>query len=209
MEYPKNLPYFATTICLRKEILSLRNMSFRLLNTILFLSLALLSFPASAQRTMSGQSSLCISALYNGSSVCADAFYGQYTLGGFWQAGVDGKLYHVRISTGITLDYIHTVASSGYMCRVAGTRNRLLNLYMGGKIFLGVEITDPWKKLPDYLDTGLADVKFLYGLSPAVSMEIFVSHHFAFTVAAALPVNFSSPISNVHYEAGLGFKVLM
>ena len=54
-----------------------------------------------------------------------------------------------------------------------------------------------------------ADVKFLYGLSPAVSMEIFVSHHFAFTVAAALPVNFSSPISNVHYEAGLGFKVLM
>lgn len=106
-------------------------MRFRVQNTILFLSLALLSFPASAQRTMSGQSSLCISALYNGSSVCADVFYEQYTLGGFWQAGLEGKLYHARISTGDTLDYIHTVASSGYMCRVAGTRNRLLNLYMG------------------------------------------------------------------------------
>ena len=179
------------------------------LNTILFLSLALLPFPASAQRTMSGQSSLCISALYNGPSVCADAFYGQYTLGGFWQAGVDGKLYHVRISTGNTLDYIHTVASSGYMCRVAGTRNRLLNLYMGGRIFLGIEMTDPWNRLPEYWDTGLADYKFLYGISPAMCMEIFIGNHFAFTLDAALPINFSSPISNVHYEAGLGFKVLL
>lgn len=209
MEYPKNLLYFATTICLRKEILSLQNMRFRVQNTILFLSLALLSFPASAQRTMSGQSSLCISALYNGSSVCADVFYEQYTLGGFWQAGLEGKLYHARISTGDTLDYIHTVVSSGYMCRVAGTRNRLLNLYMGGRIFLGVEMTDPWNRLPEYWDTGLADYKFLYGLTPAVAVEIFISNHCAFTLGLALPVNFSSPISNVHYEAGLGLKVLL
>lgn len=178
-------------------------------NIIVFLSFALLPFPASAQRTMSRQSSLCISAQYNGKSVCADAFYCQYTLGGFWQAGLEGKHYKVAISTGDTLDYIHTVASSGYMCRVAGTRNRIINLYMGGRIFLGTEISDPWSRLPDYLVTGLADYKFLYGLTPAIAMELFISTRCAFTLGAALPVNFSSPISNVHYEAGLGFKVLL
>lgn len=158
---------------------------------------------------MSRQPSLYISAHYNGTSVCADAFFCQYTLAGFWQAGVEGKLYKAAISTGDKLDYIHTVASSGYMCRVAGTRNRVLNLYMGGRVFLGVEMTDPWSRLPDYLDTGLADYKFLYGLTPAVTMELFISTHCAFTLEAALPVNFSSPISNVHYEAGIGFKVLL
>ena len=184
-------------------------MKILLRNIIVFLSLALLSFPASAQRTMSRQSSLCISAQYNGTSVCADAFYCQYTLMGFWQAGVEGKHYLANISTGDTLDYIHTVASSGYMCRVAGTRNRVLNLYMGGRIFMGIEMTDPWNNLPEYLDTGLADYRFLYGLTPAILMEIFMSTHCAFTFGASLPVNFSSPISNVHYEAGIGFKVLL
>ena len=209
MEYPKNLLYFATTICLRKENLSLQNMRFKLRNITLLLSLALLSIPASAQRTMSRQSSLCASAYYNGKSVCADAFYCQYTYGGFWQAGLEGKMYNILTSTGDTLDYIHTLVSSGYMFRVAGTRNRLLNLYIGGRLFIGSEISDPWNRLPKYLDLGIAAYNFLYGLTPAVSMEVFISNQCAFTLNAALPVNFSSHISKVHYEAGLGFKVLL
>lgn len=178
-------------------------------NTIVFLSLALLSFPASAQRTMSGQPSLHVSVLYNGPSVCAEAFFSQYTLEGYWQAGVEGKAYNVPVSTGGRLDYIHTVVSSGYMYRVAGTRNRLLNYYMGGRVFAGIELTDPWYTLPDYLSTGLPRVSFLYGLSPRIDLEIFFSRHCAFLLSAGIPINFSSGISWIHYEAGLGFKIVL
>ena len=42
---------------------------------------------ASAQRTISGQPTLALSAYYTGSFVGAEAFFQQYTLGGFWEAG--------------------------------------------------------------------------------------------------------------------------
>ena len=176
-------------------------------NIIVFLSLALLSFPASAQRTMSGQPSLHVSVLYNGPSACAEAFFSQYTLGGYWQAGIEGKAYDVPISTGSRLDYIHTAVSSGYMYRVAGTRNRLLNYYMGGRVFMGVEIVDPWKTLPSYVSTGIKPVSFLYGISPRMELEVFFCRKCALLLTAGIPVNFSSNISWIHYEAGLGFKV--
>lgn len=179
------------------------------INTIVFLSFALLSFPASAQRTMSGQPSLNISVLYNGPSVCAEAFFSQYTLGGFWQVGIEGKQYNAPISTGGRLDYIHTVVSSGYMYRVAGTRNRLLNYYMGGRVFMGVEMVDPFRRLPAYLSTGLKDYSFLYGLSPRMDLEIFIGRRCAFLLSAGLPINFSSRLGWFHYEAGLGFKVAL
>lgn len=179
------------------------------INTIVFLSFALLSFPASAQRTMSGQPSLNISVLYNGPSVCAEAFFSQYTLGGFWQVGIEGKQYNAPISTGGRLDYIHTVVSSGYMYRVAGTRNRLLNYYMGGRVFMGVEMVDPFRRLPAYLSTGLKDYSFLYGLSPRMDLEIFIGRRCAFLLSAGLPINFSSRLGWFHYEAGLGFKVVL
>lgn len=179
------------------------------INTIVFLSFALLSFPASAQRTMSGQPSLHISVLYNGPSVCAEAFFSQYTLGGYWQAGVEGKAYNVPVSTGGRLDYIHTVVSSGYMYRVAGTRNRLLNYYMGGRVFLGTEVINPWDRLPDYVSTGYKRVAFLYGVSPRMDLEIFFCRQCAFLLSAGIPINFSSGISWIHYEAGLGLKIVL
>jgi len=164
---------------------------------------------ASAQRTMSGQPSLHISVLYNGPSVCADAFFSRYTLGGFWHVGVEGKQYNVPVSTGGILDYIHTVVSSGYMYRVAGTRNRLVNYYMGGRVFMGVEMVDPFRRLPAYLSTGLKDYSFLYGLSPRMDLEIFISRRCAFLLSVGLPINFSSRLGWFHYEAGLGFKVVL
>lgn len=178
-------------------------------NIILILSLALLSFPASAQRTMSGQPSLHTSVLYNGQSVCAEAFYSQYTLNGYWQAGIEGKKYHVPISTGNRLDYIHTLVSSGYMYRVAGTKNRLLNYYMGGRVFMGVELTDPLHALPDYISTGLKPVSFLYGVAPRMDLEVFFSRHCAFLLSAGLPLNFSFKITWFHYEVGLGLKIAL
>lgn len=178
-------------------------------NIIIFLSLAFLSFPASAQRTMSGQPSLHISVLYNGPSVCAEVFFSRYALGGFWHVGVEGKQYNVPVSTGGILDYIHTVVSSGYMYRVAGTRNRLVNYYMGGRVFMGVEMVDPFRRLSAYLSTGLKDYSFLYGLSPRMDLEIFITRRCAFLLSVGLPINFSSRLGWFHYEAGLGFKVVL
>lgn len=59
---------------------------------ILLLTLLLTIQPASAQRTMSGQFSLAVSAHYNGSFLGAEAFLSQYTLIGFWEAGVGGDV---------------------------------------------------------------------------------------------------------------------
>ena len=58
---------------------------------------------ASAQRTMPGRCSVAIIGGWNGSSVSAEAFFSQYTLTGFWEAGVVGYDYILPINVGGTL----------------------------------------------------------------------------------------------------------
>ena len=121
---------------------------------IWIISLALLFFsllPASAQRTISGQPSLGLSARYNGSSVGAEAFYSQYTLSGFWEAGLSGDKYMARLSIGHNLDYMDIAAKGGYSFRLVGTRSRSLSLYAGGGAFIGVEWLDVKSSVPIWI----------------------------------------------------------
>ena len=179
---------------------------------IWIISLALLFFsllPASAQRTISGQPSLGLSARYNGSSVGAEAFYSQYTLSGFWEAGLSGDKYMARLSIGHNLDYMDIAAKGGYSFRLVGTRSRSLSLYAGGGAFIGVEWLDPTNKIPAYIDLRMSKVQFLYGLYARAMLEVFLGTHVALTFSGSMPVNFSSKINMLHYGGEFGLKTML
>lgn len=175
-----------------------------MLLTLLFLT----STTASAQRTMSGQGSLTVSGVFTGTSVGVEAFYSQYTLGGFWEAGLMGADYLGRLSTGQALRYDDAVAAGGYMFRLVATRSRSLNLYAGGGILVGVEVLDPLNRLPGYIDLGRSRVSFQYGLYAHALGEIFLGRRLALVVNGRIPVNFSSAVKHFHWQAGVGLKFL-
>lgn len=166
----------------------------------------LLYTTASAQRTMSGQPSLRVSSLYNGRFVGAEAFFEQYTLSGYWLAGIQGNLYNAPLSTGHKLEYVHALAQGGYMFRLAGSRNRSLSFYAGAGAVAGVEVLDPWRALPDYVDVGRGKYAFIYGPFAAGALEWFVAPRFAVVLQASLPLTFGSGIGVVNWNAGLGLK---
>lgn len=171
--------------------------------------LLVIAYPASAQRTLSGQSAFGLSARYNGTSAGAEAFYSQYTLGGYWLVGIGGDLYDAPLSTGIRLDYTHMGLKGGYAFRLAGTRSRSVNLYGGGGTFIGVELMDPAGKQPKYIDIGLPSVAFLYGIYARVALEVFLGTRVAFTLSGEMPLNFSSKITMLHWGASFGIKILL
>lgn len=162
---------------------------------------------ASAQRTQSGQSSLQVSSLYNGLSAGAEVFYEQYTLSGYWQAGVSGNLYKALLSTGDTLDYLHALAQGGYLFRLAGTRSRSLSLYAGGGILAGVEMLDPLSTLPSHITLSQAQNAFIYGMYAQGALEWFVARKVALLLRASAPVTFGSGIRTLGGNIGLGVKI--
>ena len=162
----------------------------KILTTLVLLTLVHISnLTASAQRTMSGQFSLSISAHYNGSFLGAEAFLSQYTLNGYWEVGVNGDAFRTL--------------------RLVGTRSRSLNLYAGGGAFAGIEAIDPKRRLPSYLDTGLKDISFLYGLYAKGLTELFIGRKVSLTTACGLNVYFSSAIAKLHPCYEIGIKILL
>ena len=164
---------------------------------------------ASAQRTMNGQSSLCPSVHWTGSSFGAEAFFSQYTLGGFWEAGLSAKQYKKDTSAGVDINSLNIAAIGNYLFRLAGTRSRSVNLYGGAGAFIGYEAIDPMHKLPSTIQTNLKNGYFLYGLQAKLVAEFFISKSFAFTLNGCVPINFSSPMGWFHYDIGLGMKVML
>ena len=182
----------------------------KILTTLVLLTLVHISnLTASAQRTMSGQFSLSISAHYNGSFLGAEAFLSQYTLNGYWEVGVNGDAFRTPLSNGNNLEYADVAAKGGYFFRLVGTRSRSLNLYAGGGAFAGIEAIDPRRRLPSYLDSGLKDFSFLYGLYAKGLTELFIGRKVALTATCGLNVNFSSAIAKLHPCYELGIKILL
>lgn len=165
--------------------------------------------PASAQRTISGQPALALSAYYTGTSVGAEAFFQQYTLGGFWEAGAFISDNSLPLSLGGRLNYEHIAAAGGYLWRLAATRSRSCNWYTGAGAYAGIEWLDPLRRMPEYLDLGVADIRFLYGVYAKTLLEVFLAPRFAILVQGAVPVNFSSVTGYVHWQAGLGIKFML
>ena len=166
---------------------------------------------ARAQRTMRGESLLTAEAHYPFSSpywMGADLSYGQYLLSSYWKTGICATEYsHPLDGEELSMGYLHAAAYGEWMYRLAGTRNRCLNLYGGAGAFLGYEAVDAWDLIPSEMKEDYASGYFLYGLSASLELEIFLSRRVAVTLVGRLPVNFSSQFGWLHYHAGAGLRV--
>lgn len=183
--------------------------------TVLALMICILSASsASAQRTMNGQDNISASVHYSFSGqipLGADLWWGRYMFSSNIKAGISYSPFSHKISS-TTLSQSgtiqnHTILAHGeYMYRIISTRGRHVCLYAGGGVFLGCEMYDPQKRLPGYIETGLGDWGFLYGINPAVEVEIFFCRQACIVIRCGLPINFSSPLSKVRYNTGIGAR---
>ena len=164
---------------------------------------------AHGQRTMKGQSALEIGASYNGMSAGVSADYSQYTLNGLWYVGIGANDYFALYGVDERMRYDHFCSYGGYLFRLAGTRSRSVCLYGGGAVMIGMEWIDPFGKLPQQFSAALEHYRFLYGVTPKILAEFFVSSRFAFTLLGSIPINFSSAYGNVGFNAGAGFRIML
>lgn len=177
--------------------------------TLVAIVVTICSVSASAQRTMNGQPALRLDAILTDSSFGAEAVFSQYTIGGFWEAGVSAKQYATPTSSAISISNLGVVAEGDYMFRLVGTRSRSVSLYGGAGAFMGYEAVDPFQRIPGTIQTNLNKGYFLYGLQAKLMAEFFVSRTVALTIDGCLPVNFSSPFGKFHYDIGVGVKIML
>ncbi len=179
--------------------------------TVIIIVMSVLAFAGSAyaQRTMNKQCSISGCGSFNGVSWGTELDVSGYTLAGLWYGGVRFNDYRIGLSSGDDMHYGHLTGNGGYMFRIAGTRNRCVNLYVGGGIFCGIEIIDPLKDLRESLVTDLNRIAFLYGLEVRMLGEFFVSRTVALTLSGIIAPNFSSQIGWFNYNIGTGIKIML
>ena len=176
--------------------------------------LVLATLPVFAQRTAQGQFLASAGVSYNYAFAgSAELRFGQYLSIGYWDAGLVAENYRYRSSgSGNTFSVLHAVAEGEFMFRLASTRTRFFNLYAGSGLFLGAEMTDPYKRLRDgEWPVGsdgkyLPKASFIFGVSPRVEMEFFAFPHTAITVYGRMPLSILSKYGVFHVETGLGVK---
>lgn len=172
---------------------------------ILCSSLLLMPIAASAQRTASGHGMVSLSGSYPWG---AELSYGQYLPSSFWEAGAQGLLRSYPINQEISMKYAQVFAYGDWMYRLAATRNRLLNLYLGAGAFLGYESYDPWKQLPSHISSDvISKGTFLYGILGKLQIQIFMNRYLSLLLTASAPVNFASPITWIQPSGSLGLRL--
>ena len=166
----------------------------------------------SAQRTMKGQ--LHIGAQVSMSAdpqipIGGEISFGSYLLDSYITGWINVTPDYVILPTSHRLGYIPINVGADYMYRVAASRARSVNLYVGGGIFLGWELYDPFKKIPPYIDTGFGKGVFIYGVAPAIDSEFFITRTVAVTLGARIPVSISSKteILKLHLKAGIKINI--
>lgn len=190
----------------------------RLLICILCITL-LSSLTANAQRTAYGERMLSLSVHYsqlNSSSIGAEVSYGQYLLSGYWFVALN---FTNRIEKDTdsqdNVHYPRLQGYGGYMHRIWGSRERDINFYGGGDVFIGAEFFDLFKTLTEptknsLYESGITDYRFLYGLSPRIEAEYFPFKYIALTARIRMPLCFNSNIGTLGFdkmfEAGIGVR---
>ena len=111
------------------------------------------------------------------------------------------------LSTSHRMGYLPVTVGADWMYRAAETYSRDICLYVGGGIFMGWEIYDPLRRLPRYIDTGLGRSAFIYGVSPKIEAEFFISTTVAIIIGAAMPVAVSSGAEMVRTHIGTGIRI--
>ena len=167
---------------------------------------------ASAQRTMKGQLHVGAQASLSADPrlpAGGELSFGSYLLDSYIAGWINVTPDFISLATGHQLGYIPINVGADYMYRVAATRARSVNLYVGGGVFLGWELYDPFKRVPSYIDTGFGKGNFIYGVAPALESEFFITRTVALTLGARMPVSISSKteILKLHLKAGLRVNI--
>lgn len=178
----------------------------------LLIVLATLMIPlcASAQRTVHGTFTLGANYFYTLSSHGA-AINGGYNLSfGYVDAGISGTLRNHTVGADGTARSLQLMFNGGYMFRVAGTRTRNLNFYLGAGVLLGEEllkIDDSTMMLISSMsETAFKPNVFQVGAYPKASLEWYVTRSFAFELIARAPILFMGQTGIFFFEGGLGVK---
>lgn len=161
---------------------------------------------ANAQRTMDGQYFAQAECLWSGGTPGGSAAFGQYLLNSAWQAGAAMRSYSRAISTGDTLCVSDIVAFGEWDYRLLATRGRHFCLYAGGGVFLGYQMYDPWRTLPESVETGLGKGAFLYGIQANLRAEVFFCRRCALLISACTPIDIPSSAGVFHWEVSAGLR---
>ena len=165
---------------------------------------------ASAQRTMKGQLHIGAQASLSADPripIGGELSFGSYLLDSHISGWINVTPDYISLPTGHQLGYIPINVGADYMYRVAATRARSVNLYVGGGVFLGWELYDPFKRVPSYIDTGFGKGNFIYGVGPALESEFFITRTVALTLGARMPVSISSKTEILKLHLKAGFRV--
>ena len=167
---------------------------------------------ASAQRTMKGQLHIGAQASLSADPrvpIGGELSFGSYLLDSHISGWINVTPDYISLPTGHQLGYIPINVGADYMYRVAATRARSANLYVGGGVFLGWELYDPLRRVPSYIDTGFGKGNFIYGVAPALESEFFITRTVALSLGARMPVSISSKteILKLHLKAGLRVNI--
>lgn len=178
---------------------------------IAVLLLFITSIDASAQRTMKGQFFIgaegIVSVIRPRDHGLALEF-GQYTLKGLWSSRCSSTCSSPEIMPGHRLTYIDICGEGDYLYRLVGSRSRQFNLYGGGGVFIGYEFYDTFGSLPEHIATELPKTgQFLYGITPRLEFEAFLSRKIGISLGLSAPVNFTSLISKFRPRVTLGFRI--
>lgn len=162
---------------------------------------------AYSQRTADKQNAMTASPGITDGSVSLGFDWLQYSLIGYGTAGVRCSDYARTLSSVAKIGYTDICAEGGYMFRLISSRSRAISLYAGGGGFLGYEVVDPMRRLPEHIVLNVRKRTFLYGIYAAVEAEVFFVEKVALVFQGILPVNFVSQLGKVHYECGAGLRV--
>ena len=166
----------------------------------------------SAQRTMKGQLHIGAHASLSADPqipIGGELSFGSYLLDSYMTGWINVTPDFITLPTTHQLGYIPINVGAEYMYRVAATRSRSVNLYVGGGVFLGWELYDPFRRLPSYIDTGFGNSTFIYGVSASIASEFFITRTVALTLESRMPVSISSKteILKLHLKAGIKVNI--
>lgn len=179
---------------------------------------------ARAQRTVRGQSFISadfvktLSPVLSRDAMGAELWYGRYLDTFYWQAGLQYMLGYIKDSERQAPGCF--TLSGGVMYRLAATRSRRLNCYIGGNALFGVEFADGNKAIADIMVdpyTGAISTdevesaeyltKVTYGLEPRFEVEFFLLKSAALVGGLSLPVKVQTQKDHVAGRVYAGVRV--
>ncbi len=136
---------------------------------------------------------------------------GRYLLNSYWSVSAKVTNWNQLTDASDEHQFDHVIwgVQGGWKYRIIHSYSRMLNVYAGGKVFIGGNHYEVFKSLPPEYTGSYPECEFIYGVEPEIECEVFVSSHVAFVLAGQLPINFSTYFSSGMWNptASLGIRI--